>query len=124
MGTLSSNPTTPSIINSSNIRFTYRPGTEDDDDIEEDEDNYIPSPKPNIPKGHVNDKKVSLKGRIIPKMQKMLRICQNRIGMQGNAQIFRGHLTKKMKNQKKKRMKIPKKMMPIPSQKNKSQKFK
>ena len=53
----SSDPTTPSIINSSNVRFTYRPGTEDDDDIEEDEDNYIPSPKPNIPKGHVNDKK-------------------------------------------------------------------
>merc|ERR1711954_364945 len=53
----SSDPATPSIINSSNVRFTYRPGTEDDDDIEEDEDNYIPSPKPNNPKGHVNNKK-------------------------------------------------------------------
>ena len=51
-------PSTPSLMNCSNVRFTYRPAEEKDEDImdETEEDPYIPSPKPDAPKGNVNDK--------------------------------------------------------------------
>merc|ERR1711954_611906 len=52
---------TPSLINCRNISFKFIPGDEAEDEDESEgkgtDREYIPSPKPNIPKGHVNDKK-------------------------------------------------------------------
>ena len=57
------NPPTPSILNCSNVRFTYRPSQdmeEDDDQVEEDPKPVTaPSPKPEVPKGNVERKKFS-----------------------------------------------------------------
>merc|ERR1711954_590801 len=54
-------PETPSLINCRNVSFKFIPGDEAEDEEESEgegtDKEYIPSPKPNIPKGHVNDKK-------------------------------------------------------------------
>merc|ERR1711954_262938 len=50
-----------SLINCRNISFKFIPGDEAEDEDESEGEGtdkvYIPSPKPDIPKGHVNDKK-------------------------------------------------------------------
>merc|ERR1711954_434386 len=57
----SQRPETPSLINCRNISFKFIPGDEAEDEDESEGEGtdkvYIPSPKPDIPKGHVNDKK-------------------------------------------------------------------
>ena len=57
------NPPTPSILNCSNVRFTYCPSQEiEEDDVEDEDDPQVsaaPSPKPEIPKGTVERKKFS-----------------------------------------------------------------
>merc|ERR1712081_148651 len=56
-----SKPETPRLINCRNVSFKFIPGDEEEDEEESEgegtDKEYIPSPKPNIPKGHVNDKK-------------------------------------------------------------------
>merc|ERR1711954_251209 len=57
----STEPTTPSLINCKNVSFKFIPGNEEEEEEESEgecmDKEYIPSPKPNIPKGNVNDKK-------------------------------------------------------------------
>merc|ERR1712081_151859 len=56
-----SKPETPRLINCRNVSFKFIPGDEEDDEEESEgegtDKDYIPSPKPDIPKGHVDDKK-------------------------------------------------------------------